>query len=261
MFDGEGTPAGIYLVTLGQPGMRRLCPSNEIGPINLSFTPDGAYIIAEYGLQIFVIETATGVFTQPFYTSNWAIHPDAGPTGHQFIYGRATLGYGDPPDSTGIRIFDLDTRRDSVLRDDGLLLQGGSPKWSPDYSQFAFLQARRSLRLYDPTQSKSRELTHTPDGQTFNSIRWCTHPITGRLGILYTIVNAPFSSHFIDVASGKDELWPLFIREYDIALPHSSRLVVNRQCSTPKFATLFTQESLDSSGTSAVMLTDWKLPK
>ena len=134
----DSGPAGLYGWSANGHRTSLLVEGNLLAPTHLCVSPDGSKIATEWGNQIFLIDAATGSVTQPFYTHDGAGSPTFDSAGKRLLYARRFGFFGEPLDSSGLHVFDLDTREDSPLRSgtDGLV--GAESCWGPGDSLVSY---------------------------------------------------------------------------------------------------------------------------
>jgi dipeptidyl aminopeptidase/acylaminoacyl peptidase len=221
--DSSG-PSGVYIADIARPRPRYLCPAGPFGPANLSFSPDGVYLVANWELVVILIDTRTGEIRQPFYTHNRPTMPHFHPRLPMVAYARAAVFFGEDADSGAIHVFHLDTGVDTSLKAGDYALWGSFPRWAPDGRLLGYLEAFRRLRVIDPASQRAEFVFDTRDTASIESYRWLpgngseyviavtvagldpplrytTHIVRGRMGAWHPAVRANFLLHPLDEPS------------------------------------------------------------
>lgn len=187
-------PPGLYIVNaLGGP-IRLLAPGDFFWPEFLSFSPDGRRIAFVVGLQLYIVDVATGSYWSPIATANGATDPDWSPDGRHIVYRRPFTFSLTPPDvdSGGIHVLDVVDGSDAILRPDSLsgnrVYFGKQPHWSGDGKQIAFLEGRPdgyALVLVGKQGSPRQVVAVSPPGDVFDDLLHFARPSAGVEGFAF----------------------------------------------------------------------------
>ena len=189
-FPSTDGPAGLYVIPIDGGAPRFLLQGDFFWPTDISFSPDGRYIAASLGFQIAVVDLRLGLTQFPFYATNGGLYPAWSPDGRSLAYGRAFSGSGDPPDSIGIHVVNLDTGEDRPLRHDGLPLFGGPLVWDPDDNvilAIAFAPGGVSMivEAIEPSGASVTELDRSAPYRFFDYVRPYRMPVSRLYGVVY----------------------------------------------------------------------------
>jgi hypothetical protein len=145
-------------------------------------------------LQIVLIDFLTGQVVQPFYTDNLADFPDWSPSGNEIAYQRADPAPGEPADSGGVHVYDVNAGIDRPLTVMGSVFQGYPRAWLPSgeiatnsYDQFQ----HQRLEIVDPLLGRSRVVYVSRRTNSFWLVTPYSRPSTASRGVLFTDNDAP----------------------------------------------------------------------
>jgi Tol biopolymer transport system component len=252
-FASSDGPPGLYVIstTTGVPTFL-----SGQGLRGLAFSPNGESIAAVDADGIVVLDRATGATTARFSTDNIPNEPDWNPSGSKIVYVRNALDPGEPADSAGLHIIDLETGVDVAVRSGGQVVIAGSPRWSPADSVIAFI-GTGGLFVAHPDGSGLRQLTNDRD-RPANAPCW----IEGGRRILYNRESAFGLTVAVDVTTAGTTTWPITIPIVRSISPEDSACVfAGREPWTDENrVVLFTRRLKDSAGTSKRQLTRFEEP-
>jgi WD40 repeat protein len=198
-------PAGVYLISKWG-GTPRLVASGYYGQFR--FSPDGRRLVAvSPDQQMAVIDLLSGQIVQPFYTDKLVGGPDWSPDGEEIVYLRGGPNAGEPPDSSGIHVFNLKTRADRALTAEGSLVSGIPRDWLPT-GEIAVVShdpaQRHQLEVIDPARAESRVLYVSRRTYSFWLLTWYSRPSTAQWGILFTDNDSPpYGGNFLIRPDGR----------------------------------------------------------
>ena len=244
-------PPGLYIISRWGGVARRITSANATWPADIRFSPDGHLLAATVDLQLAIIDIASGAVTFPTYTSNWARFPDWSPDGRLIVYSRLVWSGTDPPESTGIHMFELQTGRDWPLVHDGQVVFGRAPRWSPDGQWIAFISTNpNEVGIIRPDGSERRTLF--PGQCLERDLRWYRRRLTGANGVI--CVDLCRGTFFIDAASGQ-AFRVRALGPYDEFSPDGAELVTLRGQPTDSVTVVYTQSVDDVTGATRFQVT------
>jgi hypothetical protein len=192
-------PPGVYVISKWGGTPRQVA---DVGFLWFRFSPDDRQLVAvSSDAQIAIINIATGQVQRPFYTDNFADLPDWSPDGKSIVYLRGDPTPGEPADSGGIHVFDLETRIDRPLTVAGNILQGIPRAWLPTgeiaINPFDPFRPQR-LAVVDPVRGTAHDVYVSRRSDSFWLVTWYSRPSTASWGILFTDNdNPPFGGIFL----------------------------------------------------------------
>jgi len=262
MFSSSDGPAGVYVISRlgGKP--RLITPGNFSGPTQLRFSPDDHQLAGTWGLQLVLIDVATGSIRWPSYTAYGAGTPDWSPDGRQILYRRIFLNTGIPLDSAGFHIFEPSTGSDRPLRVGGQVLWGHDQRWSADGRFIVFIDSApnatkiMSLRLAD---SSLATLATSPYGILYDDMQWYSRADGGIEGMLFGEHGAlPYRTYFLSADGRALTQWRFALSASDAISYDGRTLVLLRPQATDSVAVLWTRSVDDLSGVTRLQLTYWR---
>jgi Tol biopolymer transport system component len=164
-------PPGLYRVPVAGGAATFLASGDWSWPMDLAVSPNGATVAGVWGGQIHLVDAAGGDPRLLVYSSELAFGPSWSPDGRFLVYTRPLLTFGQPPDSSGLHIVDLDFGTDRPIKSGGASVFGGYPRWCPTDSLIVFSDSEGIL-LVSPGGATLRRLTQPASGRRHDYPRW-----------------------------------------------------------------------------------------
>lgn len=189
-FPSTDGPAGLYIIPIDGGTPRFLLQGDLLWPEEISFSPDGRYIAASLGFQIAIVDLRLGLTKLPFYATNGAGSPAWSPDGKSLAYSRAFYGIGDPPDSIGLHLLNMDSGEDRPLQHGGLPLFGGSLAWDPDDNVILAITSAPGgvsmiVQAITPSGASVTEIDRSAPYSFFDYVRPYRMPVSRLYGLVY----------------------------------------------------------------------------
>ncbi len=134
-------PPGLYLVPRHGGTPRLLLQGGFFFPREVSFSPDGQRLVCSNANQLVFVDLGSGAISRPMFTDNGAAFPDWSPDGRNVVYGRIFRSQfpPEPPDSSGLHVFDIASGLDRPLRYGDTVLPSGFARWIRDGTALVFI--------------------------------------------------------------------------------------------------------------------------
>lgn len=164
-------PPGLYVMQLGGAS-RHVAAGDGLWPMDVAFSPSGDHIAAVWYGQLELVDVDTGVRRSLFYTDNLAFRPSWSPDSRYIAYARAFLDHGEPPDSSGIHLYDLQDNVDRpILSGSGEPYFGDFPRWNAAGTRIVASDGRR-IFTFAPDGTGYHQLTAAPPAINHDYPRW-----------------------------------------------------------------------------------------
>ena len=208
-------PPGVYLLDLQAHRARWAAQANLLSPKRGRFSSDGKLVCCVTGNQVTVIDTERLNSYQPFYTSSLVESADWLENSHVLVYSRRFAPPALPAESTGIHLFDLDSREDRPIFPSGSPAIGGREVTTiPSASQVAYL-AGQDLRSVSIPAGAPHVLYTNGTAGALSYLTPYHDPIVGRGGLLFaSISGSQASPYFLQARAAEPLPFPPFQAPY-----------------------------------------------
>lgn len=261
-FGSSDGPAGVYLISRDGGRPRFITEGDFFGPRRLRFSPDGRRLVASWSLRLLIIDLESGTVTWPFDSLTLGVDPDWSADG-RIVYTRASL-LDNPPDPSGIHLYDAATGVDRPLYHAGQVLLGRGARWSPDGSEIAYrggIPPANQPMIFLAGADGSSLRVLVPPGTLPEYLQWYSRPSVGLDGVLFLDTGKlPQPTYFVSRQAGPLVRWKTYLGPYGAVSPDGSEVVENFPQQPDSLKVLFLISVDDVTGATRRQLTRWEAP-
>lgn len=248
-------PPGLYVTGAAGGTARLLAPLQCAFALGLHLSPDGRMLAAGFEYRMLLVDAVTGSIRFPIFTpdgigsADWL---DA----NRLVVTRPLLAPGEPHDSSGLAIFDLQRGELRAIRTPSDVVFGADARCSPDKSWIAFTYAR-AIYLVRPDGSELRAIAVPPSGLYLDAPQWidASHVLFTEGG------SGPSHNQVVGVDGTGRRDWPWWIGRGEGVTPDHRRIVAwgqDRIGPDSLALVLYLRDLDDATGATAVPLTSYR---
>jgi Tol biopolymer transport system component len=224
--ESSSGPPGIYSIQ-SDGSDNHLLFDSSIPTWDLRFSPDGKQLSMTIDLEVYVFDLDQQSLKQITESGGNAQAADWSPDGRSLVYSGPFIRSGQAPDG-GLHIVDIATLNDRKLLNNGQMIYGSNPRWSPSGEPIAFWAsdhlANRNIFTVTSNAAELDQLTNSR-GETADNPVW----INGGKLILYNWRSydghTPLQTRVMQADGSQQRTWPVLIRRYEAISPDSRHFV------------------------------------